>query len=436
MTPAPDTSRTPVLRQTDWTQLTLVCFASFIVWTGFGAILPYLPVFLQEQAHAPVWMIGVIASMYYAGTFLFSSPLGRLSDRIGRKPVIVSGMFLYALATLLFVTTTNAWWFLLFRLCEGIGAASVGPAGSAYIADISNDDTRGRAYGLLTSAQFGGLVAGPAMAILLNTLAGGGRHGFYAIFLVGSAMTLAMGFLLLAFLKEPAHATARRKEKIARPSYRSLASPSIVAFLVVAATSHFAMGGFEVLWSLWLRRLGASMAYVSATWMAFSVPMLFSFAGGMLAEKGNRFRLMFAGYAFSACSWIVYGFTRNLTVFMLFNVFEGIAVAISMPAKQAFLVQCSPRRWLGTVQGMDQTSMQLAALVGTLTAPLLYTWISGYAIGVGGFLALAGLAATAPVLSRKWSEISRGEALSLAEAERLAARPSLAAFDDERSPAR
>ena len=48
MTPAADTSRTPALRQTDWTQLALVCFASFVVWTGFGAILPYLPVFLQR----------------------------------------------------------------------------------------------------------------------------------------------------------------------------------------------------------------------------------------------------------------------------------------------------------------------------------------------------------------------------------------------------
>ena len=437
MTPAADKNRTPGLVKTDWAQLALICFASFVVWSGFGAILPYLPVFLHEQAHAPVWMIGVIASMYYAGTFLFSSPLGRLSDRIGRRPVVVSGMFLYALATLLFVTTTNAWWFLLFRLCEGVGAASVGPAGSALIADISNEETRGRAYGLLTSAQFGGLVAGPALAILLNTLGGGGRHGFYTIFLVGSAMTLAMGVLLAVFLREPEHVALRRKEKVVRPSYRSLASPSIIAFLVVAATSHFAMGGWEVLWSLWLRHLGASMTYVSATWMAFSIPMLFSFAGGMLAEKGNRFRLMFAGYAFSACSWIVYGFTRNLTVFMIFNVLEGIAVAISMPAKQAFLVQCSPRRWLGTVQGMEQTSMQLAALIGTLTAPLLFTWISGYAIGVGGFLALGGLAAMAPVLGRKWAQIaSGGEALSLCEAERLAAAPSLSAFDDERSPLR
>ncbi len=437
MTPAANTSGSPALGETDWSQLALICFASFIVWSGFGAILPYLPVFLHEQAHAPIWMIGVIASMYYAGTFLFSSPLGRLSDRIGRKPVVVSGMFIFSLATFLFVTTTNAWWFLLFRLCEGIGAASVGPAGSAFIADISSEETRGRAYGLLTSAQFGGLVAGPALAIGLNTLGGGGKSGFYAIFLAGSAMTLAMGVLLAALLREPAQVTARRKEVVARPSYRSLATPAIVAFLVIAATSNFAMGGWEVLWSLWLRHLGASMAFVSATWMAFSIPMLFSFAGGVLAEKGNRFRLMFAGYTFSACSWVVYGFTRNLTVFLLFNALEGVAVALSMPAKQAFLIQSSPRRWLGTVQGMEQSSAQLAAWVGTLTAPLLFTWISGYAIGVGGFLALGGLAVAAPILGQAWKRIrAEGEALSLAEAERLAATPGHAAFDEEHSPLR
>ncbi len=464
MTATADTGGAPASHDTDWSQLALVCFASFVVWSGFGAILPYLPVFLHEQAHASVQMIGVIAAGYYAGTFIFSSPLGRLSDRVGRKPVIVVGLFLYALATFLFVTTVNAWWFLLFRLCEGIGAASVGPAGSAIIADVSDDDTRGRAYGLLTSAQFGGLVIGPALAVLLNDLGGGGRRGFYTIFLVGSAMTLAMAVLVLALLREPAQAAARRRALAAEParaperapsplhpvalgrylwrsvtgtllSYFSLITPPVAGFLLIAATSHFAMGGWEVLWSLWLRHLGASMAFVSLTWIAFSVPMLFSFAGGILAEKGNRFRLMFAGYAFSACSWIVYGFTRNLTVFLLFNVFEGVAVAISMPAKQAFLVQCSPRRWLGTIQGMEQTSMQLAALVGTLTAPLLFTWISGDAIGVGGFLALGGLACAAPVLGRAWKRIAAGgEALSLAEAERLAPSAHGVGFDDERAP--
>lgn len=187
MTATADTGEAPTSQQTDWSQLALICFASFVVWSGFGAILPYLPVFLHEQAHASVRMIGVIAAMYYAGTFVFSSPLGRLSDRIGRRPVIVVGLFLYSLATFLFITTVNAWWFLLFRLCEGVGAASVGPAGSAIIADISNDDARGRAYGPLTSAQFGGLVIGPALAVVLDDLGGGGRRGFSTIFLAGSA---------------------------------------------------------------------------------------------------------------------------------------------------------------------------------------------------------------------------------------------------------
>ena len=76
-------------------------------------------------------LIGVVAAGYYVGTFLFSAPLGRLSDRIGRKPVIVAGVALYAVATLLFITTTHPAWFTLFRFFEGIGAAAVNPAGQA-----------------------------------------------------------------------------------------------------------------------------------------------------------------------------------------------------------------------------------------------------------------------------------------------------------------
>ena len=106
-------------RSVDRGQLYIVCLASFVVWAGFGAILPYLPVFLKEQTHASVWLIGVIAAAYFVGTFVFSTPLGRLSDTIGRKPVIVAGVVLYAVATLLFVSTTHPAWFLLFRYAAG-----------------------------------------------------------------------------------------------------------------------------------------------------------------------------------------------------------------------------------------------------------------------------------------------------------------------------
>ena len=167
------------------------------------------------------------------------------------------------------------------------------------------------------------------------------------------------------------------------------------------------MGGFEVVWSIWLAHLGASMTYIGLTWIAFSVPMLLSFVGGIVADHYSRFALMFAGYAISAVAWILYGTTTNLTVFLIVNIIEGTAIAFSYPPKQAFLIQVSPPRWLGTVTGLETTSMQLAGMIGTFLAPVLYGWISGYVLAVGGVINIIGLAVAAPVLRREWRRIAR-----------------------------
>lgn len=400
----------PEQRRTYWFQLGVVCAASFVVWSGFGAILPYLPVFLQEQAHASEWLIGVVAASYYLGALSFSAPLGRLSDSIGRKPVIVSGVALYAVSTLLFISTTHPGWFILFRFFEGVGAAAVGPAGQALIADLSTERTRSRAYGWLTTAQFGGLVAGPVLAVPLYNLGGGqGTWAFYSVFLFGSVLSAVTAAVLLFTIKEPEHAKRTREVKVSHPPYRKLITRPVMAFLIVAVTGHFAMGVWEVLWSLWLRHLGASMAFISLTWVAFSVPMLFAFLGGYLADRYNRWLLMVTGYGLSAVAWIIYGVTTNFTLFLIVNVLEGFAVAWSYPAKQAFLVQVVPRRWLGSVQGLEGTSMQVAALVGTLAAPLLYKHLYGFVISLAGIISLVGLAYATPLLGRVWKRLQQGE---------------------------
>jgi MFS family permease len=191
------------------------------------------------------------------------------------------------------------------------------------------------------------------------------------------------------------------------------------------------MGGWEVVWSIWLDHLGASKAYIGLTWVAFSVPMLLSFAGGILADRYSRFALMFTGYTISAFAWILYGSTTNLTLFLIVNVIEGVAIAFSYPAKQAFLIQVSPPKWLGTVTGIETTSMQVAGFLGSLTAPMLYSLISGYVMAVGGALALLGLAIGAPTLHREWRRITAsGDRRSYDELEALTegARPHAAAL--------
>jgi len=400
----------PALARTSWLQLGLVSAAEFVVWTGFGAIMPYLPLFLREQAHSSLFMIGVIAATFYLGTLLFSSPFGWLSDTIGRKPVILGGVALYAVALFLFTRTTDPWWFVLFRLLEGIGTAAVAPAAMAFVADITTEQTRSKAYGILTSAQFGGLIVGPALAPPLYALFGGGLSGFYAIFYFGALLTAITAVLVLLFIREPAatqkRKTARRERKAARPPYREILTPAILAFLIVGFTSHFAMGAFEVVWSIWLKHLGASMTFIALTWIVFSVPMLLSFVGGIVADHYSRFTLMFVGYGLSAVAWIVYGTTTNLTLFLVVNALEGLAIAFSYPAKQAFLIQVSPPRWLGTVTGLETTSMQLAGMIGTFLAPVVYGWISGSVLAVGGVLNMIGLMIAAPILHREWKKIS------------------------------
>ena len=122
--------------------------------------------------------------------------------------------------------------------------------------------------------------------------------------------------------------------------------------MIIAFTRHFVMGAFEVVWSLWLEHLGASLSYICLTLIVFSGPMLLSFVGGVVADRRSRYWLFFGGYTISAGAWIVYGVTTNMTLFLVVSAMEGLAIAFSFPAKQALLIQVSPMRWRGTVMGV------------------------------------------------------------------------------------
>jgi DHA1 family multidrug resistance protein-like MFS transporter len=403
-------------------QLFVVAAADFIVWAGGGAIFPYLPVFLQKEAGASLWWIGVIAAAYFIGVFTVSPLAGRLSDRVGRKPLLVGGTLLYGLSTLLFITTTSPALFVLFRLLEGVSVALVVPAGQAFIAEITTDRNRSQAYGWWTTAQFGGLLIGPALAWPLYELGGGqGIWAFYSIFIFGSVLSFVAAGALAVFIREPEHAIQARRQPAQRPPLRELLNAPILAILLVVATAEFTMGAWEVVWSIWLDSQGRSFAFIGLTWIAFSAPMLLSFAGGRLADRHSRYALMIAGFAVQGAMWIVFSLTELPVVYIAAAMVGGLAFALAFPAKQALLVQVSPPRWLGSVQGIEQMSMQGAAFVGTLTAPLIYGAIGGWVFAVGGAVALTGVVVAAPVLRREWACLRRGGVRSCAQLETVAA---------------
>jgi len=381
-------------------QLALICLTDFLVWLGSGAIYPYLPVFLREDAGASLGMIGLVAGAYYVAVLAFSVPAGRLSDRVGRKPMLVAGTALYAVSMLLFTLTKDPWLFVLFRAIEGLGAAAVVPAALAFVAEISSEEHRSRAYGWLTSAQYAGLIIGPAAAWALLSFESGGDYGFDAIFLFGSAITAAAAVTLAVYLREPDKAGGSPRHAVPRPPLRSLLSRPVAAIILIVATAEFAIGGFEVVWSIYLRDLGASLAVVGLTWVLFSAPLLLSFLGGRLADRHSRLALLVAGFSVQAVCWLLVPIFHDPAVFLLIVPVDGLALALASPATQAFLVQVSPPPWLGTIQGMEQSGMQLAALIGTVAAPLLYARLGAGFFAVAGIVGLGGLLVGTPILRR------------------------------------
>jgi hypothetical protein len=140
---------------------------------------------------------------------------------------------------------------------------------------------------------------------------------------------------------------------------------------------------------------------------------------------------MVGGFAIVGASWFVFSLTHDLGAYLVAMLVGGSAFAVAFPAKQAFLVQVSPPRWLGTIQGAEQTAMQLTALVGTLTAPILYELIGGWIFALGGGVALAGLAAAAPRCAASGSASSTRRAreaalMSIARLPAYAAEPEYA----------
>ncbi len=178
--------------------LPILFVVMFLVMIGFGIIIPVLPFYAEQIGASPTelgWLMAVYSLMQ-----LISAPMwGRISDRIGRKPVLMIGIAGLTLSFFLQALSTKLWMLFAARILGGLLSSANMPTAMAYVADITTEDNRGKGMGVIGAATGLGFVFGPAIGgvfskISLNTpfyLAG----GFSFITLI----------LVLLILKEPSH---------------------------------------------------------------------------------------------------------------------------------------------------------------------------------------------------------------------------------------
>ncbi|WP_126979344.1 TCR/Tet family MFS transporter [Frigidibacter oleivorans] len=344
---------------------------------GIGLIFPVMPDLLAEVtggtlATAAIWS-GVLATAYAAMQFLFGPLVGSLSDRFGRRPILLSALAVMTVDYLLMAVAPTVWLLLLGRTVAGVTAATHAAA-SAALADISEGDERARYFGWIGAAFGVGFVAGPLIGGLLATI--DSRAPFWAAAGL-AALNLCLGW---AVLPETVTDAIRRPFRWANANplaaFRTMGSlPGIGRLLAVLFAYSVAFHVYPVIWSFYGKaRFGWDAWMVGLSLAAFGLCIAgvqAGLVGPALRRLGGR-GAIFWGMVAEFLTFLFYGFVTSGTLALAFTPLAALG-GIVMPALQGEMSKATPADRQGQLQGV-LASLNAAAMI---VSPLLMTPVFG-----------------------------------------------------------
>jgi MFS family permease len=373
-----------------WGGILPLLVAEFVVWLGFGGLLPVLPLYFKEQG-LDFATLGLVVAAWPAARLVSEPIFGWLADRTARVPLMVIGLLTTGILGALPLVFTGALPFLLLRAGAGVGAAIYDPAARGYLTDATPPGRRGEAFGLYGAAQMGGLLLGPAIGAFGADRFGG--IGFVFVFSAIAAVVAALAIALRVretplrthpapapdsteFPPDSASLVRRAVDDIEADHDRggdpdlptSLWNRGLISVLVINAGGYFAGGTYEVIWSIFLQGLGASLALIGFTFAMFGLPvLLFSPFAGRLVDKRGSFAFIVVGSVLPALCGIVYTFIRDPILAVPLILIEATGFAFLNPALYAVVAANSPAGRSSTSQGL----FGAAGTLGFITASLL-----------------------------------------------------------------
>jgi DHA1 family multidrug resistance protein-like MFS transporter len=348
-------------------RLAVLLAAQAVAWTGFASVLPVLPLYVQERGMPLTWL-GWMVAAYSLASLAAQLVTGRWSDRVGRRGILVGGLFVAGAATAAFAARLAPPDYLALRAVWGLGSGAVTVAAMAAVPDLIPQERRGRAYGFMTAAQMAGLAGGPLLGAGLSAALGVG-----GMFLGGAALALAAA--VVALLGLPAVRPRRAAADPPRAAWRGR-----VRLLLVNAGWTGLIGVYDTAWSVYLHRLGASQVEIGVSWTLFSLPLLLmSFVGGRVADRmGWRRAAVVGGVMLNALVAAGYGVVPTAWAAIALSVLESSVMAMIGPSFNAWLMDGVAEDERGAVQGGAQAAGTVGQLVLALATgyllPLSVRW--------------------------------------------------------------
>ena len=405
-----------------WGPLLPILVAELIILLGFGALLPVLPLFVTEHG-IDVPTLGLITAAWSIAKLVTEPVFGYLADRTSRKPFLIGGAIVLAVVTVLPVWFNTAVELFILRFIAGAATGAYDPAARGLIVDSTSEGERGEAFGIYSAFQMGGFVLGPVIGAFGAALGG----GFGFPFLLTGALTIVAAVLLAVTLPGGRGVIASSQvpvvdrsraipeplpmEAIAAPprpvrddrdperswSPTSLFNHALVAAVVVHFGFSLAFGTYEVIWSLYLQDLGATVEWVGLTFALFGLPMMIvSPFAGRLVDRYGALPFIVGGGITICLSGVVYAIATEPLVATIPVPIEGIGEAFLLPGLFALVAFGSPSGRSSTAQGIFGAVGTIGLIVATITSGMLWelgrSWPFGFFVVGAATSLVVGLA--------------------------------------------
>jgi DHA1 family multidrug resistance protein-like MFS transporter len=382
-------------------------FTLLVVMLGYGMIQPIIP-FLVTQLGAGGRDLGILASVYAAMQLVCAPLWGTLSDRIGRKPVLLIGVLGYAISMAIFGLSTRFWMLFVARTFSGVLSSATMPTAMAYLSDNLPEKQRGGAMGQLGAAVGLGVVLGPLLGGLLST------DSLSLPFFVGSGLALVSLLLVFLLLPESHPAQAGVDAGKSEPFWRRdtlkkvLLSPAGMLMLLILIIS-FGMTNFQGIIGLYaLDKFNFDTRQVGAIWMVVGGVMLLAqglLTGPLTKALGEvtliRIGLLGGALGFAAVLW-----ADGFAPILLASGFFILAVALIGPALNSYLSTFAGDHQ-GSLMGLNTAFASLGRVIGPLWAGFAFDANMSYPFISGGVILTIGLVVSMVGLRRKAQQTDR-----------------------------
>jgi DHA1 family tetracycline resistance protein-like MFS transporter len=352
---------------------------------GLGVVVPMLP-FYAVAFGASASDVALLFAIYSGCQFLAAPIWGRLSDRVGRKPVILICFAGTAASYVWFAYVGSLGEMYLSRALAGAMAGWL-VAGQAWVADTTEPEGRARGMGLLGAAFGIGFVIGPT----IGAIAVGADDPNFRTPILFSAGASALAFIIAAILVREPTVHAARDGAIADTAAHMLAMPLLVLLLCIYFAGFFVFSGMESMLALWAddmlglgpRDVGFLLAFAGVCMVIVQGRLL-----GPLAARFGEARLIMAGIVILTAGFLAIPIAVSALTLAPAMALLAVGQSISNPSIQSLVSRVAPADWKGGILGAAQGAASVGRITGPLWAGMLYVRIGSDWPFLGGAILL------------------------------------------------